>query len=889
MNIRNIIAAFALLISPTLVCAQNEKTSLPDGKKEATVVVPGSKINFGFNGGITLLPYLTNSLKVEVSPVWGDGEQPWYTITPRKEGSWKIKSGYWFKSEPRTGKLVFNLDGGKSQEVQVVQEANTSADFFTGDIKIKVASAKASSQNSESESINKTFDDNLATFYHSKWSGGSTTFPVTLTYNFVGAPHVDYIIYTPRQDNQNGRIGEVSVSYNTTDNVYYREVVNKMNLNFSGDASTIELGELGVDNVKSIRLTVHSGKNNFVTCAEMEFYQHNEAEKAGFDKVFTDRLCSALKPGVTEADLDALTNPFARQLGYYLLSGEYDTKFRVGEFEAYESIETLAARLKTTQYNRYENPTGIFFDKGDKNVIFADGISDKYPVKLIIKDFGNSTGGQPESSYVLKNGVNIIVAKNRGNSYVSYYTDDFKNAPNVRLHFAMGKVNGYFDFERGDTNEDWQKMLANACSDIMDMRTKRIQVAFPTQRFRENCPKDARALALNIDSTIYYERDVMGLSRYGIEPKNRQFARVVWGGFMFADGVGAAANDNSVHVWMKPNRSEFEFWGFGHELGHVNQVRPGLKWVGCGETTNNIYSAWVQFKLGPKWYRLESEKTGLNIFSGLKGGRYNCYLEEGVRKGMSWQLQVGPDYGGVPPKDKQTVVDEDYLGNKHGQVTVTSGNYDHFVKLVPLWQLQLYCTQAGFSPNVYAKVMQAIRTTDERNYTNGQLQLKFMREVCDSTGIDFLPFFEKAGMLKPIKAFIADYSSEWLIIDQKQIDELKEYVKNKGHKKLEAEVNYISALNWETYKNKAAVEGTLNVGCSTASHNNTPYIKVNHKQWKNTVAFETYDAEGNLLRISMHGLGGDDNDNYTMVMFPQNSAYIMAVGWDGTRVKCYQK
>ena len=152
-----------------------------------------------------------------------------------------------------------------------------------------------------------------------------------------------------------------------------------------------------------------------------------------------------------------------------------------------------------------------------------------------------------------------------------------------------------------------------------------------------------------------------------------------------------------------------------------------------------------------------------------------------------------------------------------------------------------------------------------------------------------LPFFEKAGMLKPIKAFIADYSSEWLIIDQKQIDELKEYVKNKGHKKLEAEVNYISALNWETYKNKAAVEGTLNVGCSTASHNNTPYIKVNHKQWKNTVAFETYDAEGNLLRISMHGLGGDDNDNYTMVMFPQNSAYIMAVGWDGKRVKCYQK
>ena len=885
MNIRHTLTALLALGIPAVMSAQTDNSSLPKGKKDPTVVVPANKINVGYTGGLSLLPVLSNG-DYSVEPTWNEGETPWFSLSKFDQGNLRIKTGYWYKAEPRTGKVVFDFGNGKTKEVAVMQSANTASDFFTGDFKLKVKSAHATSQNSESESIEKTFDGNYNSFYHSQWSGGKTKFPVTLTYNFSEPSHVDYIIYTPRQDNGNGRFGVVTISYNTFSDSKFVDAVSDYDFGFSGDPTTIEFGEKGIDDIKSIKFIVKTGNNNFVTCSEMEFYQHNEAEKQGFDEVFTDGLCSQLKPGVTAAQLDALTNPFARQLGYYLLSGDYETKFRVGEFEPYESLQTLASRLKTTWYNRYENPTGIYFAQGDKNVVFAEGLDSKYPVNLIIKDFGENGG---ESTYALKNGVNIIVAKNSGNGYVSYYTDDYKNAPNIRLHFAMGKINGYFDLERGDTNEEWEKMLANACSNIMDMKTKRIQVAFPTEKFRENCPKDAHALALNIDSTIYYERDVMGLSKYGIEPKNRQFARVVWGGFMFADGVGAAANNNSVQVWMKPNRNEFEFWGFGHELGHVNQVRPGLKWVGCGETTNNIYSAWVQFKLGPAWYRLESEVTGLDIFGGLKGGRFNCYLEGGVRKGISWQLQVGPDYGGVPPTSTETVADEDYLGHKGGQVKVICGNYDHFVKLVPLWQLQLYGTQCGFAPDLYAKVMQAIRTTDERGMTNGQLQLKFMREVCDSTGLDFLPFFEKAGMLKPIKAFIADYSKEWLIIDQKQIDELKAYVKEKGHKKIDAEVNYISALNWKTYRDKAPLAGTVNVGCSVVDHRGVPFVKVMHNQWKNTVAFETYDAEGKLLRISMHGLGGDDADTYTKVMFPEGSAYVEAVGWDGTRMKCYEK
>jgi hypothetical protein len=61
------------------------------------------------------------------------------------------------------------------------------------------------------------------------------------------------------------------------------------------------------------------------------------------------------------------------------------------------------------------------------------------------------------------------------------------------------------------------------------------------------------------------------------------------------------------------------------------------------------------------------------------------------------------------------------------------------------------------------------------------------------------------------------------------------------------------------------------------------------------VAFETYNSADSLIRITMYGLGGNDSHSYTMVLYPSSSeeadaaAYIMAVGYDGTREKIYAK
>lgn len=290
-----------------------------------------------------------------------------------------------------------------------------------------------------------------------------------------------------------------------------------------------------------------------------------------------------------------------------------------------------------------------------------------------------------------------------------------------------------------------------------------------------------------------------------------------------------------------------------------------------------------------KTSNLEKNLRGIHEYKKMNGERFQCYLEEGVRQGKKWMAQEGPDYFGDKLKDC-TVQDEDYQGEKSGKETVSWKNYDHFVRVVPMWQLLLYTQEAGKAKDTYGKVKEGIRTyPNEEELTDGQLQIKFMRSFCDSAQINFQPFFEKAGMLKPYNHYFRDYGDYWVKISQAMIDELNTYIAAKGYPEADKMMNYINCYNWKVFRDGAKlVPNKVNVGCT--KHENL--VRIENAAWKNVVEYETYNARGKLLRISMLGLGNTEpgkTQTYTEVLWPEESAYIMAVGYDGQRVKCYQK
>lgn len=763
--------------------------------------------------------------------------------------------------------------------------------LYAQDKKLTIQSVTASSQHSGDEAENAINGNYGGAIWHTYWySSISSENPAILTITLSSVSLVDYVRYVPRQDgNVNGRWNEVEVAYCPSTSGSDFTPVGVYHLNETANIYDFELNSLSCG---QIRFTIRSGGNGFASAAEIEAYQIDHTKADAFAEFFSDGLYTQLKSGVTSSD--GIADADVKQLVSSIIAdAEGYSKFRVGEYKAYETLGTLQNRLKTNhQYSRYENPTGIYLETGQSCYVVVSGIGTE-PVGLKIKNWLEDNSS---SSYSLRNGLNYITATTEGNVFVNYYTDEFEKASNVKIHFINAPVRGYWNQETMD-NEDWVKLLEGYSADdtsILFVQSEHAQLAYPISAWLQYCPTDIERLMTFYEKVQWAIRDMMGLDKYAKQTRNRQLFFATSSGPMAAGGEGAYCPVGSLGSIMTADVARFDFWGVGHEWGHNNQITPGFHWSGCGETTNNIYASWAQihaqidFGVDSYKLRLEDEVTGVNDYSGMRGGRMQTYFEEGLRKGIAWQLWDGPDYHGITP-NSVTVTGRDAEGNDIGQVTTTSRNYDHFVKLAPFWQLNLWGTLAGKCPDIIPMVIENIRTAE--NYTatyntNGKQQINWMKLACDNAEINLLPFFEKAGLLRPIHAYIEDYGAGWNIITEEMIDELKTYIETKGYPTFAEEINYINGHNYHIYRDKLELKTPTSYnGCIR----NGNLVTVQHDIVQNSVAFETYDSDDKLVRITMYGLGSDDSHSYTQVLFPleEGAAYIKAVGYDGTREKVY--
>ena len=628
----------------------------------------------------------------------------------------------------------------------------------------------------------------------------------------------------------------------------------------SSSSSKISFAE-PLKGVKSFRFEVNEAVGGVVSCGEMEFYR-NAAPVAGLTEVFADELCSELRADVDQRKIDGLENSFFRMIAQSLYDKTYDLEYRVQTYEPYREINDLAAELKTSGYNPFENPTGIYFKDGEEAVVIL-GNTNGEQVNLKVYDFDAIRQGQrtPDpTSYPLSEGINKLRIAHGGLSYIEYYTPNWKTAPALKLHIASGKVNGYYDKHR-DVSADWREILNKATYGCIDIKGDRVNLVFGVNSIKTYCDNLGK-LIQNYDDIVELEHELMGLDKWGRRPKNHMFARVTKDG-LFADGWGAGWYEGCMNELASTTKSLREgVWAIAHEFGHVNQIRPGLKWVSTTEVTNNVYSVCARYKFYRENMPLEHERCNDGNDNNVRGGRFNSYLNYGIIKGEQWLCQKGQD--NMDPSKYP------YGG-------------DHFVKLCPLWQLLLYYREivGGEKRDWYGDVAEIVRNTDESQLTNGQLQLNFMRNTMDVVKEDLTDFFIKAGMLKPIDKELDDYARGQMTITQTDCDELVKYA-SKYSKPATPVLYYLSANSQKAFKDKLAVEGTYNEGVKVR---NNGWIVIDHDVWKNAVVFETY--QGDELKYAAI-VGTDSPDlSETKVCYPEGSTRIEAVSWDGKRILVY--
>lgn len=540
----------------------------------------------------------------------------------------------------------------------------------------------------------------------------------------------------------------------------------------------------------------------------------------------------------------------------YMEGMAQNESFRVQYAEAYPLVKETARTLKIGSYNQFENPTGIYFEPGD-DITIVVGDTQKEQVSLRVYSF---EGEKSDQTYALSPGSNRLTIKGKGLGYINFYSSRWASLLPVRIQITGGKVNGYFD-KSIHTNEDWKKLLENAVCNILDIKGDYVNLAYRVSSLKKYCPEKGKELIRFYDRVVDIQHEIMGLNKYNIRPKNHMFAREVQSG-LFADGYGAGFAYDCMNRLASVENIHKGVWALAHEFGHVNQIRPGLKWVSTTEVTNNIFSVWTRYLLEPDYRNLEQERCNDGDNNRVLGGRFNAYLNYGIVKGEQWLCQRG--------QDKMN-------GYENGG--------DHFVKLCPLWQIQLYYAVAGEGnswrkSDWFADVAQIVRQTDESRMDNGQLQIRFMKNICDVVKEDLTDFFKKAGMLQPIDKDMDDYTRAQLTITEKQCRELVKYA-SRYPKPASPVIYYLTANSVNAYQRRLPVEGFYNKGLTFKEGTCT----VTHDCWQNVTVFETY--KGNeLTHIAMVGTDSPDLST-TLVRYPSGSTRIEAVAWDGTRALVY--
>lgn len=734
------------------------------------------------------------------------------------------------------------------QQKAIDDYATGNVDDVKNDIAVKVQRGYASSFQ-QGEGIEKSFDGNRNTIYHSAYDNKVTGyFPITLEYTFANGSDMDYFVYYPRPSGPNGLFKEVDIEVKTNANARGVDEWKKvMSYNFAGSSSATRVdfpsSQIGVS---SIRFTVKSGTGDgqgFASCAEMEFYKKNP-ENFDWQELFSDPSCSALKSGISEEEILKCPYSLFKNVAYHLYHHKYPSEFRIADFKAYPHPDRQSATHKTNPYSLLDNPTGIFVENGEQLVVMAalHGAKASLRVQNLDCPGGDGFGGD---TYPLAEGANKIKMAHKGLVYVLYHTDDFEQAIPVKLHFISGRVNGYYDSQNPALKDRATELLNKATDKYFDVVGQWAHLTFPTQRFK-NHTKDLKHLIDLYDKVVYNEQMLLGLVKYKKEFKNRMYFNVMYHSYMYATAYHTGYNDETLSTLCDDEHLSSSIWGPAHEVGHCNQTRPGLKWLGTTEVTNNIMSEYIQTTVFNEPSRVQVE----NMNDKTASNRY----------AKAWN-------GIIVDKKAHAIHD------------------DVFCKLIPFWQLELYmgkvkgatplqqADKGGFYPDVYEYIR-----THENLPNAGEQQLEFVFIASQCARLNLLDFFEKWGFLREVHAELDDYGKGKIDISNSQIDKVRNRVESLNLPSVNEPIEYISDNNYLYFKEKKAVQkGTASRSGNTVIMNN----------WKNVIVYEVKDtAQGNRLVAVSEGVNQPSSTASFDIRGGWKSSYkVYAVQYDNQRIE----
>lgn len=328
--------------------------------------------------------------------------------------------------------------------------------------------------------------------------------------------------------------------------------------------------------------------------------------------VFTDGLCTALKPDIDAARIGVMRTPFLRELAGRILRGEYSAEGRTSSCEPLNSVGYLSELWNTPgkQYSCYQGATGVLLNRG-KYVVFVDGLPEHKPtialdiVGWTVEDKGTFANTFKTESFELHNGLNVIERTTdwAGLAYVTNFDDRGLadgTASTVRTHFVGVPVNGVLTPYM--TNEEIQRVLDNAQYTTIDLLGQRVQSVWEVQALKTYTAGQYVRYMNLLDLLIYWEHKLIGFEKYDRVPRNKTLAYVNYDYYMYQGWAGVTFKYDTQARVCNPDRIMYSdddvVWGLSHEWGHQHQMHPYFTWTGMSEVTNNMNSYYNIMHMG---------------------------------------------------------------------------------------------------------------------------------------------------------------------------------------------------------------------------------------------------------------------------------------------------
>jgi hypothetical protein len=700
---------------------------------------------------------------------------------------------------------------------------------FSEDLMLPIESATGPIEQSGTPLTN-AFDGSQETLYHSTWNGISL--PAELAFSLKGSPQqLDYLYLYPRKSGANGIIQEGELWVATKDNPNFTKITNFV---FSGGNSveSIILKE-AISNPTRIKIVVtktagntQGEYNKYVSLTEIQCWQNNP-NKVKFLSYFTNGTCTEVKPGITRKELESIADTTLRYIALTTFDNKIDQR-RIQECISYPNPSASADQNKSNKYGYVDNVTGIYLESNKDACIF---VQDGLVAPLTARIINHTLVGLNYVDVPLKSGINKFKPSGSGLVYLIYSS----NTPSkVKVYFARGQVNGYYDIDKNQPG-DWNKIISNTVYSNLDLKGKYSVITFTTSALQAGITQaNINDYIKTWDDIVYNEQEFTGLVKYNKMHNTRMYCKAVTDpdAYMYATDYFTAFQVGTLNNLNTPEKLRGSgIWGPAHEIGHVNQLRPGLKWPGTTEVTNNILSLYIQTTFnGLSASRIQSEDLGGGLTRYQKA--FNLFFTDPTHN--------------------------HFLDS------------DVFCKLVPFWQLQIYFSNVKGYTDFYKDVFEKLRIM--QNPSLNEAHLEFMKVCCDLTHEDLTDFFTEWGLLRSFTASINDYATYNLNVTQSSIDAAVSYVKAKGYGKPSNPIQYIQDNTVDLYKNQTQfTKGSMKINNTTITLSGC----------SNAVVFRVKNTAGKII---MAYPPKGNSGNYTINAGTNDIGKVEAIDATGTTI-----